>query len=190
MAATLIIVHGEKPTPAGDIHPAFVHRLQKTLEIAEEKGVETVLVTGGKTRAATSSEADMGEVYLRNQGFKGTILKESEARSTSENILFTRKLLKTQNIDPDQVYIISSKNREERIKHLYKKLDSNLWPKISFASAENGCIVSRWICWTFGIREFFLYLYQRHDPDESSFFAQLVKYLERNDTPPSLAEVE
>jgi uncharacterized SAM-binding protein YcdF (DUF218 family) len=127
----IIIVHGEKPLPSGKIHPEFTNRLILAEKVAKKNKIDLIIITGGKTRKNTRSEAVMGFDYLSNKTQKthAKIILEKDSKTTYENIIFTKKILKNQKID--HAYIISSKKRIFRMKYLYRLS----WPKI-FKNAE------------------------------------------------------
>jgi len=81
---------------------------------------DIVLVTGGQTREHCQAEFEQGYSYLKSKGCTNEIALEKEARTTAENILFSKDIIKE--FSYSEIIIISSKKRIPRLKFLYKKL--------------------------------------------------------------------
>lgn len=170
---TLIIVHGEKPPRDGSLHPAFRNRLDRALRL----GAETIVVTGGTTRLHAKDEATQGEHYLREHGYNGHIIKEQRARSTAENVLYTKELIEHEHLSPATVYVVSSGHRMLRIRHLYKHLNPELLPRITFVGARNAYAVPAILGIFFYLKELALLAYHHLDPHERMAVAVRMKVL-------------
>lgn len=119
----LLIIHGEKPTRSGSIHPAFLSRLSTAVKLCHNNSYNLVVITGGQTRKNAPTEAAQGLEYLRSK-INLPIILEEKARSTAENIIFTKKLLKGGKIA--SATIVTSQKRFWRTGYLY----SRLWPEL------------------------------------------------------------
>ncbi len=132
----IIIVHGEKSKPSGEIHPAFIERLDKAIEISKQVSPDFIVITGGQTRKISPSEAQTGYDYLKDK-IKIPILIEKESRTTIENIKFTKKLLADSRFEINKLYVITSQKRIFRIKFLYRRLWPEIYEEIKFIPAKD-----------------------------------------------------
>ncbi len=133
---TVVIIHGEKPKPSGSIHPAFLERLKKVIELSQKSPLDLIVVTGGKTRKGVESEAAIGCRYLKSR-IQVPILKEDQSRTTIENINFTKKLLSSKIIFFKEIFVITSGKRIFRIKFLYRKLWPEEYGKMKFIPTKD-----------------------------------------------------
>ncbi len=120
---SLILVHGEKPRPDRSMHPAFEARLACALALARTGRYDAVLVTGGPTRPGARPEAETARAWFADR-LPIPALFETEARTTSENIRSSRRLLAGAPLE--HLTVISSRRRMARIQVLYARL----WPAI------------------------------------------------------------
>jgi len=130
----IIIVHGQKPPRSGEMSPAFQKRLEKALNLLYVEKISFLVITGGQTKKNTLSEAEQGFHYINKRLAFPTIL-ESESKTTYENVINTKKILK--NISFDNLIIITSAERLKRIRYLYKKNWPEVYSKATFLGAGN-----------------------------------------------------
>lgn len=134
MQETIIIVHGEKPLRSGKIDPTFARRLEKALDLTRKTPIDTILVTGGKTRKGFPIEAETGALFLTPKTSL-PIIKESRSKNTGENILYAKALLSNKKYD--KLIVITSKRRIKRVKYLYSRLFQESYSKIEFVGTKD-----------------------------------------------------
>jgi len=166
----LIIVHGEKSTSGGRMHPAFKSRLDACISIIKEKPVELIIITGGQTRKNVPTEAKLGFEYLKNK-FNTPILLEEKARTTSENIRYSKVLVGHKSLE--KIIVISSKKRMFRLKYLYWRLWPEVYSKIRFIKTKDFYSIF------FYPLEFFYLIFAIIDPREK-LFARFTKKVFRS----------
>ncbi|MFA6354118.1 MAG: YdcF family protein [Candidatus Paceibacterota bacterium] len=132
----IIIVHGEKSKPSGEIHPAFIERLNKAIEISKQVSPDFIVIASGQTRKISPPEAQTGYDYLKDK-IKTPILIEKESRTTIENIKFTKKLLTDGKIEINKLYVVTSRKRIFRIKFLYRRLWPEIYEEIEFIPTKD-----------------------------------------------------
>lgn len=82
-------VHGENPSPV------FEQRIRHALELYRLGTVDRLLFTGGTTAGGRVAEAEVARGYALRRGVPGgAILIESRSRTTRENLLEARKLMR------------------------------------------------------------------------------------------------
>src|SRR3989344_9238895 len=166
----IIIVHGEKPPKFKTMHRELRERLEEALKLLEKESFHLLVVTGGPTRKGVIAEAEIAYQYVKDK-VRVPILIEKEARTTSENIRFTKLLLVGKLID--QAVVITSKRRIRRASYLYKKLWHELHPHISFhPAADHRSSVH-------SLAELFYLLISIIDPYEK-YLARIPKKIFRN----------
>lgn len=168
----IILVFGEKPLPSGQMHPELGLRLEKAMEIINKDGADLLVISGGQTRHNAPSEAEMGQAYLGNK-ISIPILLEKNARSTSENIRFTRKLLADRRID--RLTVITGHKRLWRVKYLCRGLWADLYSRTTFIGATDLHSF-----WYYGA-ELVYFFFAIVDPAEK-YAARLTKKIFRNTT--------
>jgi len=123
----VILILGRKPDGCG-IHPELINRCERAIILLKNtpEYENIVIISGGKTVEGLPSEAEAGERYLRDRisSVKGkvTFIKEEEARTTSENIVLTQKLLCEKNIVPEKLVIIGRKSQIPKVRVLLWRL--------------------------------------------------------------------
>lgn len=168
MQERIIIVHGEKPLSSGQMHPEFIRRLDKCIEIAQP--YDCIIITGGQTRKNAQPEAQQGQQYLLCK-LKNKIILEKEARTTSENIRFVKKMiLETRN---KTFVAISSLKRIPRLKYLYKRLFPETRGSITFLG-----VMDDYSIW-YSLVECCYFLFAVVDPQEKTI-VRLFKKIFRN----------
>ena len=71
----------------GEPSPVFEGRLKQGIELYEEGAVEYLILTGGKSEDAASSEAEVGKEYAMEKGIpEEDILYEDRSLVTEENL--------------------------------------------------------------------------------------------------------
>lgn len=82
-------VHGENPSPV------FEQRIRHALELYRLGTVDRLLFTGGTAAGGRVAEAEVARGYALRRGVPGgAILIESRSRTTRENLLEARKLMR------------------------------------------------------------------------------------------------
>lgn len=132
----IIIVHGEKPTSSGKIHPNFVERLKVAVKLAKKNSSALLIITGGKTRKNTPSEANMGKEFLKGK-IKNKIILEPISKTTIENIKNTKKLVQENKIKIDKLGIVNSEKRLFKTRCLYLRIWPEVKNKITFYPAKD-----------------------------------------------------
>lgn len=115
------IVLGAKVDQDGTPSLTLLYRLQETVKYMESYPHVTVVVSGGQGEDEPISEADMMYTYLVEAGIdESRIIREDQATSTYENLLFSKELLP---YDVNKVTLITSDFHIARAKLLAEKLD-------------------------------------------------------------------
>jgi hypothetical protein len=171
----IIIVFGEKPLRSGQMHPELKLRLNKALDIIKQTGGDLLIITGGQTRSNTQTEAEMGLAYVNNKTTT-PILLEKNARSTSENIRYTKQLLSDNHLSATENFsVVTGQKRIWREKYLFRKLWAEAFPRTTFYGATDLHSF-----WYYGV-ELPYFLFAIMDPQER-YLARLTKKVFRNST--------
>jgi len=113
----------------------YLARIKKTISFCKEnKDIELIVISGGKTRANCNYECTYGQKVLENTT-NISIKLENKSKTTSESILYTKQLLK--GVELDQLFVVSNKKYLLRLKFMYKKLWPKMYQKTTFISAKN-----------------------------------------------------
>lgn len=166
----IIIIHGEKLDRDGSMKFEFIQRLNISVGLIKQHFIDYIIITGGETRKNFPTEAETGFNYLFHK-ISVPIVLENKARTTVDNILFTKKIIENEEIN--SVYVVSSKKRMIRIKLLYRILWPEILPKCSFVSAPDRYSMF------FYVTEIIYLLLGIFDPYEKTF-AFISKRLFRN----------
>lgn len=166
----IIIVHGEKPTRSCAIHPAFIERLKVAIAVCDKEKFDYLIISGGQTRRKCRAESEIGLSYLKGK-VSIPVLLEGQARSTSENIRYSREIAGSMEIE--KIIAITSRKRIFRIRYLYWRLWRDVYPKIVFVGAKDYYPVFYYFA------EFFYFLYDLVDPHER-LLVRFVKRIFRN----------
>lgn len=101
--------------------PSYVlkKRLDKAVEYLNDNPDTIAIASGGKGSNEHVSEAEGMESYLIDAGIDADrIIKEDKSTNTSENLIFSAKLM---NVENDRVVIVSNNFHEFRAKAIAKK---------------------------------------------------------------------
>src|SRR3989344_6074401 len=138
-----IIIHGEKHTRSGGLHPAYKNRLDKTIDYSRSHpGLEMIILTGGKTRRKCQSEAEAGREYLDGK-VNAHLILEDRAKTTADNVVYSKKMMRPK--DFERVIVITSRARMMRAKYLYARLWPEAKKKLEFVSSEDTYTVLRYV---------------------------------------------
>jgi len=168
----VVVVFGEKSIRSGEMHPAFKERLDR----AVKQKVDLIVITGGETKRNSDSEAKIGMRYIRGKTSTKVIL-EDKAKTTVENILFSKKLLERKKIKVDKVIAISSNKRMFRLRYLYWRLWSEV--DVKFLGARD------FYPFMFYLQEILYLIVNLFDPYEKTI-VRLTRKLFRNGLCPEL----
>ncbi|MBI2633254.1 MAG: YdcF family protein [Parcubacteria group bacterium] len=169
----IAIVHGEKSLASGALYPAFVARLEKVIELHNREPFNLIIITGGATRKNIHTEAEAGETYMRAR-INAPILLEKNARTTSENVRFSKELIGARAPQTENTTVITSRKRMLRARYLYWRLwSTEMYKKIIFVPVRDYYPNSYYLI------ELFYLLFAIFDPYEKSF-ARIAKIIFRN----------
>ena len=139
-----IILHGKKLKKDGTLSEEVRNRMKIVQDLVKTGCYETVIITGGKTRANFSSEASAIHSNLRKcKEFQTVrILIEEQSRTTTENI---KCVMSTYNFsDYEEIVVVTSKTALPRTKHLYLHHVGDTSYKLSFRGAQgNSSLIHR-----------------------------------------------
>lgn len=117
----IAIVLGAKVEQNGAPSLTLLYRLQETVKYMETYPHVSVIVSGGQGEDEPASEADVMYTYLVEAGIdEYRIIREDQATSTYENLLFSKELLPE---GENKVTLITSDFHIARAKLLAEKLD-------------------------------------------------------------------
>jgi uncharacterized SAM-binding protein YcdF (DUF218 family) len=84
----------------GEPSPVFEGRLKQGIELYKEHKVDYLVFTGGMSKNAASSEAEVGKRYALERGIpKEDILLEDQSLVTEDNLVNAQEVAKDQGID-------------------------------------------------------------------------------------------
>lgn len=83
-------------------------RLEAALDYLDDHPDTLVVVSGGQGADEPDTEANGMERFLRERGFEGTVLKESQSHNTKENLKNSRKVLEDAGYDIQEGVILVS----------------------------------------------------------------------------------
>lgn len=151
----IIVVLGAGLINGDEISLTLQHRLETALSLYEHKSNAIVIVSGGKGKDESISEASAMKQWLIKHGVKESqILCEDRSVNTAENILFVKDLLKQMNKENISISLVTSDFHMYRAKYLAEYYGLNVYAKpadgIPFAdlcfSAREFFAVLRAIC--------------------------------------------
>jgi len=134
-----IIIHGVKLLSDCNPHPDFISRLDKAIGISREISVDSIVVSGGKTRKQCIAEANFGAVYLQGKTSIPVVI-ENRSTTTIENIKFIQEKIPAGTIET--LYAVIGNVNLFRTKYVYKKLWPDIYPKIVFVTAPSHNILA------------------------------------------------
>ena len=104
----VVIVLGAGVTN-GKVSKVLQNRLDAAIDYYEKNSNIYIVVTGGLTRQKDTTEAAAMAEYLTNNGIpQDIIISEDKSQSTLENYLFTKEILKSQNIKHDSIVFVTN----------------------------------------------------------------------------------
>ena len=113
-AADAIVVLGAAQYN-GEPSPVFKARLDQALYLYDEGLSRTLIVTGGKRKGDTFTEAATAEKYLLSRDVpEGAILSETKGRTTFESLKRVRRIAREEGID--SVLLVSDPLHSARLK--------------------------------------------------------------------------
>jgi len=149
--ADVVLILGNRAYLNGKPNPCLTGRVDKGLTLANEGLTSILVMSGGLDHEDKKIEALTMEAYARNQGFKGTILLESQSNSTLENLTFSRIILKKNGIK--SVIITSEPFHMWRIRKLVEAGSLGNEFNVSFAAATTQCRLNCGILFKGSLRE-------------------------------------
>ena len=115
------------------IHERMKRYLQKVAEYISKSSNDLVVITTG-----WQGEAEMMSGYLKQIGVKVPILSETKARTTKENLVYSKGIIEEKQLTPELVTIFCDKIRKFKIRFLAKRvLDGFSFQIISYPLTTN-----------------------------------------------------
>ena len=106
-----IVILGYSLSPYGEVRDELMCRLDAGIEAAEKYPNAYILVTGGGTAllAPSVKEADKMAEYLIENGIdRSRIIVENNSLSTSENAVYSERLLRSNHPEINKLFIVTS----------------------------------------------------------------------------------
>ena len=106
-----IVILGYSLSPYGEVRDELMCRLDAGIEAAEKYPNAYILVTGGGTAllAPSVKEADKMAEYLIENGIdRSRIIVENNSLSTSENAVYSERLLRSDHPEINKLFIVTS----------------------------------------------------------------------------------
>ena len=106
-----IVILGFSLSPSGEVRDELMYRLDAGIEVAEKYPNAYILVTGGGTAlyAPLVKEADKMAEYLIEHGIDPSrIIVENESLSTSENAVYSERLIRDEYPEIRDLFIVTS----------------------------------------------------------------------------------
>jgi hypothetical protein len=136
----VVLVLGDRLLPSGDVNDAFKARMCVGVSRLLRSRGDLLVISGGTTRAGFPSEAEasLSEVP---PAMLPKVLLETRAKSTVENILYTKELLDGKLIN--SLTVVTSAAHVPRTKKIMKRLWADVYPKTSFKSVGRATRMER-----------------------------------------------
>ncbi len=118
-----IVILGYSLSPYGEVRDELMTRLDAGIEVAKEYPNAYILVTGGGTAllAPTVKEADKMAEYLTEKGIDPSrIIVENESLSTSENAVYSERLLRSGHPGIRDMIIVTSDYHVPMASHIFE----------------------------------------------------------------------
>ncbi len=118
-----IVILGYSLSPYGEVRDELMTRLDSGIEVAKEYPNAYILVTGGGTAllAPTLKEADKMAEYLTEKGIDPSrIIVENASLSTSENAVYSERLLRTGYPEIKDIIIVTSDYHVPMACHIFE----------------------------------------------------------------------
>jgi uncharacterized SAM-binding protein YcdF (DUF218 family) len=90
-----------------------------------------LVISGGVTRCGQVSEAD-GAYELVPVDLRPWVLLEKRSLSTRQNVLYTKALLKSQDVPVDDIIVLSLPVHERSVRFLFKQIWPEVLPRFRF----------------------------------------------------------
>lgn len=121
---TVFMVLGQTPSPDGKVDSKFREKMLTAVALLRNYPHSILLITGGVTQPGQPSEAE-GGFQLVPEDLKSRVLLEKKSLSTRQNILFSKEILSSYDID--SLFVLSTPGHKVRFSFL---LNRN-WPEIT-----------------------------------------------------------
>ncbi len=136
-----ILVLGAKSFHGNSYNPCLVSRVKHAAELYKAKYAPKIIVSGGRDREDNVNESEtMKKIAISHGVYSKDILLEPTATSTYENLLFSQKILKLNNLN--SVIIVTEPFHIARSSLVAERL--NLKYTVSSAT-ESSC----WLPWKY-----------------------------------------
>ena len=162
----VILVLGNKLLLSGAMSCKFRERVERAILVLSRTG-DMLVITGGTTRAGFQAEAEAG-LSLVPENLKAKTRVETESKSTSENIKFSRELL-SDIVTVESLVVVTSKSHVPRTRLLVKKFWPEVYPKTSFEEVGRSTATERFV-------EYVLCCLAIVDPNDRVFLPLLKKF--------------
>ena len=172
-----IIIHGEKSTQDGGLHPAHKARLDEALKLIKNGDFDTIIVTGADNRSGLGrrTEVQLAEDYLQGKLPENVrILREDFSRTTVDNVYHVFKMYGYILKETEEISAIFSKTKIWRLKRAYNNICPELKDKLTIIGLDDP------IDWQSKVMEPVFRLIAICDPLEKSWFTQWLIKVARN----------
>lgn len=121
----IIILGGGVDRDIHDTGPAVDHRLDKGIELWQNKYANYIIVAGGLVKKTSYTEADKLMEYALARGVPASeVVKESRSLNTYENALFSQKIMKQKGWQT--ALVTTSDYHTKRACEIFRKLKMNV----------------------------------------------------------------
>jgi vancomycin permeability regulator SanA len=136
----VILVLGHKLLPSGEASEEFQNRIRRGLELFAAENADWLVISGGKTRAEFSSEAQIGQRFIPFHLEWKTVL-ETQSRTTFDTFRLTPAYLESMDISVTAITVVTSAYHVPRA----QRIMARLWPRAYACAKFDGVgSVSPW----------------------------------------------